>query len=91
MSTWFMSRGRAAAPRRRSGRSGCPRSCRRSRPAQARRWHVVLDLQAVLDTAYDRAGYDLEIDYSADPVPPLEPRVERLGASPAEGEGPAPG
>jgi len=33
---------------------------------------VALDLQAVLNTAYDRAGYDLEIDYRADPVPPLE-------------------
>ena len=33
---------------------------------------VALDLQAVLNAAYDRAGYDLEIDYRADPVPPLE-------------------
>jgi hypothetical protein len=32
---------------------------------------VLLDLQQVLDTAYDRAGYDLEIDYGAAPVPPL--------------------
>ncbi|MBX6314347.1 MAG: DUF4058 family protein [Isosphaeraceae bacterium] len=31
-----------------------------------------LDLQAVLATAYDRAAYDLEIDYRAEPVPPLE-------------------
>jgi hypothetical protein len=31
-----------------------------------------LDLQAVLDSAYDRAGYDLEIDYRAEPRPPLE-------------------
>ena len=30
-----------------------------------------LDLQAVLDTAYDRAAYDLEIDYAQAPVPPL--------------------
>ena len=30
-----------------------------------------LDLQAVLDTAYDRAAYDLEVDYRSDPVPPL--------------------
>ena len=28
--------------------------------------------RAVLDAAYDRAGYDLELDYSADPVPPLD-------------------
>ena len=31
-----------------------------------------LDLQAVLDSAYDRAGYDLEIDYRVEPEPPLE-------------------
>jgi Protein of unknown function (DUF4058) len=30
-----------------------------------------LDLQSVLDTAYDRACYDLEIDYRRKPVPPL--------------------
>jgi hypothetical protein len=30
-----------------------------------------LDLQAVFDTAYDRAGYDLGIDYTKEPVPPL--------------------
>ena len=34
---------------------------------------VDLDLQDVIDTIYDRAGYDLEIDYRAGPVPPLEP------------------
>lgn len=32
-----------------------------------------LDLQSVLTIAYDRAGYDLEIDYRAEPVPPLTP------------------
>jgi hypothetical protein len=32
-----------------------------------------LDLQAVLATAYDRAGYDLSVDYTRDPVPPLPP------------------
>ena len=31
-----------------------------------------LDLQAVLDAAYDRAGYDLEIDYRKEPEPPLD-------------------
>jgi hypothetical protein len=31
-----------------------------------------LDLQAVLTTAYDRAAYDLDVDYRTDPVPPLE-------------------
>lgn len=30
-----------------------------------------LDLQRVLSSAYDRAGYDLTVDYRADPVPPL--------------------
>ncbi len=30
-----------------------------------------LDLQAVLDTAYDRAGYARGIDYKKEPVPPL--------------------
>jgi hypothetical protein len=30
-----------------------------------------LDLQAVLEAAYDRAGYDYQIDYRAEPVPPL--------------------
>ncbi len=34
---------------------------------------AVLELQTVLDTAYDRAGYDLELNYKADPVPPLDP------------------
>lgn len=32
-----------------------------------------LDLQAVLSTIYDRAAYDLEIDYRAETVPPLPP------------------
>jgi len=30
-----------------------------------------LDLQAVLNSVYDRAGYDLIADYSREPVPPL--------------------
>lgn len=34
---------------------------------------ATLDLQAVLSTAYDRAGYDLDTDYSREPVPPLPP------------------
>ena len=33
---------------------------------------VPLDLGAVLRTAYDRAGYDLTLDYSNPPDPPLE-------------------
>lgn len=32
---------------------------------------VLLDLQSVLDTAYDRAGYDLILDYEAELAPPL--------------------
>jgi hypothetical protein len=30
-----------------------------------------LDLQAVLATTYDRAGYDLSVEYTREPVPPL--------------------
>ena len=30
-----------------------------------------LDLQAVLTAAYDNARYDLDVDYAADPVPPV--------------------
>jgi hypothetical protein len=32
---------------------------------------VPLDLQAALQTAYDEARYDLSIDYSQPPTPPL--------------------
>lgn len=32
-----------------------------------------LDLQAILNSVYDRAGYDLIAGYSRDPVPPLPP------------------
>ena len=32
---------------------------------------ATLDLQAVLATAYDRAGYDLRVDYSKEPTVPL--------------------
>jgi hypothetical protein len=34
-----------------------------------------LDLQAVLNTAYDRAGYDMRVDYREDPRVPLTPRA----------------
>ena len=34
---------------------------------------TALDLQPALNTVYDRAAYDLVIDYRADPVPPLNP------------------
>ena len=33
---------------------------------------VVLSLRSVLATAYERAGYDLDIDYRRDPVPPFQ-------------------
>ena len=34
---------------------------------------ATLDLQRVLNTVYDRAAYELTVDYSRDPVPPLAP------------------
>src|SRR5205814_8718736 len=34
-----------------------------------------LELQAVLDAAYDRASYDLEIDYRKQPQPPLNKKL----------------
>ena len=34
-----------------------------------------LDLQAALDSAYDNAGYDLEIDYRREPNPPLNGKL----------------
>ena len=33
---------------------------------------TLLDLQKVLETAYDRAGYDMIVDYKTDPVPALK-------------------
>lgn len=36
-----------------------------------------LDLQVVLDTAYDRAAYDLEIDYRAAAIPPLQGEADQ--------------
>ena len=30
-----------------------------------------LDLQEVLNTAYDRAAYDMAVNYRREPVPPL--------------------
>jgi hypothetical protein len=34
-----------------------------------------LDLQAVLDAAYNRGNYDLECDYRTEPRPPLKPEL----------------
>jgi hypothetical protein len=36
-----------------------------------------LDLQQALNTAYERAAYDLEIDYDQPPTPPLAPDQQR--------------
>jgi hypothetical protein len=36
---------------------------------------VPLDLQAVLSTVYDRAGYDMTIDYTREPEPRLKPEA----------------
>lgn len=35
-----------------------------------------LDLQAALDSAYDRAQYDLRIDYRKPPMPPLDEKLD---------------
>jgi hypothetical protein len=32
---------------------------------------AILDLQAMLDTAYQRAGYELRVDYGIEPIPPF--------------------
>jgi len=32
----------------------------------------LVELGALLHALYDRAGYDLVVDYTAEPVPPLE-------------------
>jgi len=32
-------------------------------------------LQAALDSAYDRAQYDLRIDYRKEPAPPLDEKL----------------
>ena len=60
-------------------------------PLQPEDENIVLDLQGVIDTVYDRAGYDLDINYNSDPDSPPRIGVERLGVSPAERERSAPG
>ncbi len=42
---------------------------------------ATLDLQAVLNLVYERAGYELVLDYDRDPVPPLTP-AQREWAKP---------
>lgn len=38
---------------------------------------AALSLQQVLDTAYDRAGYDVRLDYASDPLPVVSERHNR--------------
>jgi hypothetical protein len=38
---------------------------------------VMLPLQPILDSVYDRSAYHLKLDYSEDPVPPLSPELAR--------------
>ncbi len=44
-------------------------------PVKAGDPEAILDLQAALDPIYDRAGYDLEIDYRRESVPPLSGKL----------------
>ena len=41
-------------------------------PLQAGDKEPVVDLQAVLVGVYSRARFDMAIDYTSDPVPPIE-------------------
>ncbi|MGF1536945.1 MAG: DUF4058 family protein, partial [Elainellaceae cyanobacterium] len=40
-------------------------------PLQPEDAEVVLDLQPLLNQVYERAGYDLVISYTQEPIPPL--------------------
>jgi len=40
-------------------------------PLHAGDTETVIDLQSLLNDIYDISGYDLVIDYSKEPVPPL--------------------
>ncbi len=42
-------------------------------PLKGKDRDVLLDLGPVLDTAYDRAEYEMSVDYRKPPVPPLNP------------------
>ncbi|HAG82160.1 MAG TPA: hypothetical protein DCL61_13590 [Cyanobacteria bacterium UBA12227] len=37
----------------------------------ATRYEPLIDLQSLLNGVYERAGYDLVIDYTQDSIPPL--------------------
>jgi hypothetical protein len=49
-------------------------------PLKAGEPDAPLDLQAALNTVYDRAGYDLVIDYTQPPDPPLTPEQAKWSA-----------
>ena len=34
---------------------------------------ALIDLQQMLDAAYERGAYDLDLNYTREPVPPLTP------------------
>ncbi|MCO5169086.1 MAG: DUF4058 family protein [Planctomycetes bacterium] len=46
---------------------------------------VEVDLQALLDSVYARAGYDLDVDYGREPVPPLSPEDAAWAAARSPG------
>lgn len=41
-------------------------------PLKAQEMEPIIDLHPLLDIVYDRAGYDVVIDYNHEPVPPLD-------------------
>jgi Protein of unknown function (DUF4058) len=40
-------------------------------PLRSQDVEPIVDLQVLFDVVYDRAGYDFEIDYTKEPIPPL--------------------
>ncbi|HUG89501.1 MAG TPA: DUF4058 family protein [Planctomycetaceae bacterium] len=56
-------------------------------PLRASGEQVALDLQRVLNAVYDRAHYEMDVDYGNDPVPPLR-QTTRPGPTPcSKGKG----
>jgi hypothetical protein len=45
-------------------------------PLQPGDGEPIIDLRQLLELAYDRAGYDVILDYQEDVVPPLAPEAE---------------